>query len=255
MFNHFDLFGQQIHLYNIFLCLGLIAGALELERRIIQNKVPGKATGKIRLIAAVSIPLGIFSAYIFDLAVTQGTFDLSFTGGGLTFLGGLLGGILIVSLLSLLMKVSLPLLLNLAATSIVSGHVLGRVGCFFAGCCFGKSTSCFLGVSFPKGSLPYEALGNVRLHPTQLYEALGLVVLYCILIRLNLTIRFFAYLAGYGLIRFLIEYLRADERGAIPGFEMLSPSQVISALFMVVGVGGMLIKGPGISYIRRKELR
>ena len=119
----------------------------------------------------------------------------------------------------------------MAPCCILIAHAFGRVGCFFAGCCYGKETDSFLGVKFP--NLPNPV------HPTQLYEAAFLFLLFAICFILlmkkdfkhNLTV----YLIAYGIFRFFIEYLRADDRGEfIPG---ISPSQFWSILMVVIGVG------------------
>jgi phosphatidylglycerol:prolipoprotein diacylglycerol transferase len=245
MLSYFELFGQKVHLYNIFLCLGLIAGALDLEKRIVEKKMTHGDSAKIRFIAAVTIPMSLFFAYFFDLIVTRGqkiTFDLRLTEAGLTFLGGLLGSFFTLFVLSFFTRISFILLLNLAVAPIALGHAFGRIGCFFAGCCFGSPTSCFWGVQFPKGSLPYETLGNVTLHPTQLYEALGLFVIYILVRKTNFSFRFVTYLLSYGCLRFFIEFFRADERGNFSFIDLGSPSQVISILFVVFAALFILIK-------------
>lgn len=123
-------------------------------------------------------------------------------------------------------------------TALPLGHALGRVGCFLEGCCHGRPTGRPWGVAFTSiaSSVPEELLG-VPLHPTQLYEAageLGLFVFFGYWVlprirsgRLRHGTAFLGYTLGYSLMRFLIEFLRGDERGTLflPG---LSPSQWLS---------------------------
>ena len=117
---------------------------------------------------------------------------------------------------------------------ITIGHAFGRIGCFFAGCCYGKPTDSIFGVQFPGAY--FERLGKV--HPTQLYEAAFLFVLFGVLSWLLLKKKFqytmTVYLAAYGVFRFLIEYLRYDDRGQLVSF--MSPSQVWSMLFIALAV-------------------
>lgn len=106
-------------------------------------------------------------------------------------------------------------------------HACGRVGCFFAGCCYGRPTESCFGVNFP--ALPQPVI------PTQLIEAgflfLLFAVLYHLAVRTSFKHTFVVYLVAYGAFRFIIEFLRGDERGALVG--TLSPSQTLSLLLMV----------------------
>ena len=109
------------------------------------------------------------------------------------------------------------------------GHLFGRIGCFCAGCCYGKPSSGPFGVKFP--DLAQKVL------PTQLFEALFLAALLAAM--LGLLLRFDQYklllpLYGfsYAIFRFCIEFARGDERGTlIPG---LTPSQTQSLLLFAV---------------------
>lgn len=123
-------------------------------------------------------------------------------------------------------------------TALALGHVIGRVGCWTEGCCHGAPTGLPWGVAFydPASSVPPQLLG-VLLHPTQLYEAFGEAVAAFILIRRVLPgIRagkyrygtaFLGYMLYYSVLRFLIEFLRGDDRGAFL-WSALSPSQWVS---------------------------
>ena len=130
---------------------------------------------------------------------------------------------------------SLPVA-DLFAAALALGHVLGRVGCFFEGCCHGRPTSMPWGVSFYSFSVP-EAWRGMPLHPVQLYEAFGELVLflflaYSVMPRIRAKkyaygSAFFLYILLYALLRFVMEFFRGDDRGVffLPG---LSPSQWFS---------------------------
>jgi len=131
------------------------------------------------------------------------------------------------------------------APSIVLGLGIGRLGCFAAGCDYGKPTESFLGVVFTH-PLAQQVSGTplgIRIHPTQLYESLA-----CVLIFAVLTWRyrkkaydgqiFVWYLALYAVARFFLEFLRGDQdRGFVFG-RLLSTSQFIAIL--AVGVAAIL---------------
>jgi phosphatidylglycerol:prolipoprotein diacylglycerol transferase len=124
---------------------------------------------------------------------------------------------------------------DMFAPGIALGHVIGRLGCLMAGCCYGRPTSVPWAITFtdPFAQSNVGTPLNVPLHPTQVYEA-GAELL--ILIFLLVTERkgrtypgrtFWAYMLFYAISRFVIEFYRADERGVVMG---LSTSQFISVV-------------------------
>lgn len=131
--------------------------------------------------------------------------------------------------------------------ALAMGHVLGRVGCFMAGCCYGRPTALPWGVTFTDihSDVP-PPLRGIPLHPTQLYEAAGEALAAVLLIglvlpalrakKLRYGTAFFGYLLYYSIMRFSIEMVRGDDRGVILA-TTLSPSQWISLL---VGTGAAL---------------
>lgn len=147
-------------------------------------------------------------------------------GGGFVFYGGLLGGFLFVVLLKLIDKSMVIEKLWPILPALTLGHATGRVGCFLAGCCFGKPTDHFWGVFMH---------GHYR-HPTQLIEAFGLFVLGLYLLRSKKArpILLTVYLLGYGVLRFVVELLRDD---AIRGsWGVFTPSQWVSVILIVSGI-------------------
>lgn len=155
-------------------------------------------------------------------------------GSGITFIGGLIGGVGFFLIVYFLLKKKMGLrlinILPIAPCCITIAHGMGRIGCFFAGCCYGKPTNSFLGVKFPNLS--------EKVFPTQLYEAVFLLVLFGVLSYLLLKKDFYntmaLYLISYGTFRFLIEFLRGDNRGKL--FNILSPSQFWSVVMIVFGI-------------------
>jgi phosphatidylglycerol:prolipoprotein diacylglycerol transferase len=130
---------------------------------------------------------------------------------------------------------------DLFAPGIALGHTVGRLGCFAAGCCFGRETHVPWAVTFtnPLATQFGTPLG-VPLHPTQLYESAAELLILLGLIALERRGRqfpgrtFWAYLALYAVSRFLIEAFRGDERGLVLG--TLSTSQFISVLLLPLSV-------------------
>jgi len=151
--------------------------------------------------------------------------------GGNIFYGGLLGGLLAAYII-FRKKPQYGYLLDFVVPAVPLFHFFGRIGCFFAGCCFGVESS--FGFTF-RHSIIEEANGTNRF-PVQLLEALINLLLFFILDffrRKNLfkqnTIYF--YLLFYSIARFFIEFLRGDAyRGIF--FNILSTSQIISILIL-----------------------
>ena len=119
-------------------------------------------------------------------------------------------------------------MVKVAPVAITIGHAFGRIGCFLAGCCYGKTTNTFLDMYFP--SLDKSVL------PTQLYEAIFLFilsgVLFFLLFKFNFKYTFVVYLTSYSIWRFVIEFFRDDPRGGFIPF--LSPSQFWSILILLL---------------------
>lgn len=171
---------------------------------------------------------------------------------GFVFFGGMI--VSVFSLIFYMKKKGLPVLKtsDFLITGLPLGHALGRVGCFLAGCCYGRPTDMPWGVTFtdPHALVAPELVG-VPLHPTQLYEATGNLILFFILHKLynkphKNGMILLAYVSCYALMRFIIEFFRGDFRGEyILG---LSPSQLIS-LLTALTAGAVWI------YLKKKEVK
>lgn len=124
------------------------------------------------------------------------------------------------------------------APGIALGHAIGRIGCLMAGCCFGKPTNVPWGITFtnPLAASNVGTPLNVQLHPTQVYESGGELLILVFLLLTEHRGRpfagrtFWSYLLLYAVLRFITEIYRGDPRGIV--FETLSTSQFISILLV-----------------------
>jgi len=119
-------------------------------------------------------------------------------------------------------------------------HGFGRIGCFNAGCCYGKPTSSFLGVIFTDPTCQAQPL-NVPLHPTQLYEATLIFIILIILFFIDRSKRFdgqvfLSYLILYGVCRVILEVYRGDLQRGFVVEGILSISQMISLLIILTAI-------------------
>lgn len=172
-------------------------------------------------------------------------FSLDFLRSGGVFYGGLIGAVLTGYLLARYYRLPWWKTADAFAPGIALGQSIGRLGCFSAGCCWGKPTGLPWGVRFTQ--LGHEITGvpiDEHLHPTQLYEALATLLLFFLLFWLHRRKRFSGqvilfYAVLYGTARFLIEFVRDDPRGDIAGLTSLtglSTSQMISLLVGIIGL-------------------
>lgn len=230
----------NVHMYGIMIAVGILFAFLVLFRYSKKLGLPGKLTDLVYYDGIVSILLGFGFAALFQATYNyiehpENGFHL---GEGITFLGGMIGGTVVYLIIWMIFRKKVPGnlydIMPVIPCMITVGHAFGRIGCFFAGCCYGKPTDSIFGVQFPGAY--FEHLGKV--HPTQLYEAAFLFVLFGVLTWLLLKKKFqytmTVYLASYGVFRFLIEFLRYDDRGQLG--KLLSPSQTMSLVFLGLAV-------------------
>lgn len=154
---------------------------------------------------------------------------------GFVFYGGLIGALIAIIIVC---EGNIKEILSVTDTMlrlIPIGQAIGRIGCFFNGCCYGKAYEGLFAIRYPIAGKMIEVF------PTWFVEAIGCLVLGTILLlnrdkqRGTYT---FGYLGFYGLLRFCLEFVRGDEvRGMFLG---LSTSQWISLLFILIGIAGMI---------------
>src|SRR5688572_6642308 len=153
------------------------------------------------------------------------------------FYGGLVAATITGILLMRRYRLPLWTTADLYAPGAALGHVIGRMGCFFAGCCWGKPTDLPWAITFtnPAAAANVGTPLNIPLHPTQLYEAGAELLILALLLATERRGRPFAgrtfwlYMLLYGITRFVIEFYRGDSRGAVA---MFSTSQFVSLVII-----------------------
>jgi phosphatidylglycerol:prolipoprotein diacylglycerol transferase len=170
-----------------------------------------------------------------------------FWEGGFVFYGGAVlaacAGLAFVKF----KRESIPLWLDFTAPLLAFAYGAGRIGCFLAGCCFGRYCALPWGVTFPRGS---EAPAGIPIHPTQLYATFWELGICCLLVFIEkkkprgwLTKRgdlFYFWMMLHGIGRIIMEIFRADYRGE--KILSMSISSVISAVIIVLGISLYLVK-------------
>lgn len=246
MFPDEIIFG--ITLYDAFLCLGIISSVVVYDIYLSKREIPLKVKNFYLICGVFSIIFGLFGAELFQSVfnyIKSGVFVF----GGLTFYGGIISGAVAFFTVVLIFgklyfkenehEKYFGEVLEVVPCCITVAHALGRIGCLTAGCCHGYETNSAHGVFMYVNENPS---GGYYV-PTQLYEAIFLICLFIVLSCLyfkNGKTNFAVYLIAYGVWRFIIEFVRGDERGAfITG---LTPAQAISIIAVVIGLIIVFVK-------------
>ncbi|MCL2888033.1 MAG: prolipoprotein diacylglyceryl transferase [Elusimicrobia bacterium] len=173
---------------------------------------------------------------------------------GFVFFGGFI--VSLVSLVIYIKRKKMPLLCtgDFLVVALPLGHAIGRIGCFLAGCCYGRPTAVPWAVHFTNpDTLVPPGLRGVGLHPTQLYESAGNLIIFLIL---HFAYRrkhkeggiIALYAFSYGVLRFIVEFFRGDDRGQfVLGF---SPSQIVCMVVVALAIGFYFYKGNNKEHAR-----
>ena len=248
----FEVGDWPVYSYGVLLALAYLAG---LQLAVVRARRMGLDGARVMDLGIYLIIAALVGAKLMLVVVDFNYFRqqprelLSLVRAAGVFYGGLLAAFGVAVLLIRRYRLPLWKTTDAFAPGIALGHVVGRLGCLMAGCCYGRATDLPWGITFtdPAAASNVGTPLNIPLHPTQLYEA-GAELL--ILLFLLLTERrgrpfagrtFWSYLLLYAISRFIIEFFRGDERGSLAG---LSTSQAVSvvlapiALVMLVRLRG-----------------
>ena len=188
-----------------------------------------------------------------QILASSNPLSMIFSGSGLVFLGGLIGAVVAVTIVLNKYEVSWLKFADQLAPLILLGYAIGRLGCFLVGDDYGIPSSLPWAMSFPEGlpatttsvfeyQFPWVDIsglpaGVMTVHPTQMYETLICSILFYLLWskRNNILVPgslFFQYLILAGSERFIIEFLRTNEKYV---FDIFSGAQILSILMIIIG--------------------
>jgi phosphatidylglycerol:prolipoprotein diacylglycerol transferase len=260
----FDLLGRTLgpftlHTYGVLLAIAFLVGLLVVSR---QAKRAGLDSGRITDLAVWVLIAGLVGAKLLLLLVDFRYYGRNprelftiFQSGGV-FYGGLVAGVAVAWWYIRHYRLPGWQTADVLAPGVVIGQAIGRLGCFSAGCCWGKPTSVPWAVKFTD-MYAARAVGtplDVPLHPTQLYESAACFLIFFALLWLALRKRFhgevvLAYVAAYSVVRFVIEFFRGDPDRGTWFKGALSTSQLISLLLLL----GVLVVLPRVRRTGRIE--
>jgi phosphatidylglycerol:prolipoprotein diacylglycerol transferase len=269
--NLFKIGPFTLHSYGLFLALGFLAGmrmSMYYAKR--EKMEPSQVTDLILYIFVA----GLIGAKLLHLAIDFDYYRqdwsrlLAIYQVGGVFYGGLIAALLTSFWFIRKRKLDTWRTIDLLVMGVATGQIFGRIGCFLAGCCWGKE--CYPGFplavifSRPEAADQVGTPLNVPLHPTQLYEAIPMIGVVLILMysynhRKFTGQQLCVYLLLYSVLRFTVEIFRGDPRGFL--FDgMLSTSQFISLIAFAGGIAIYLIRGrkvmePGVGLSKNAPQR
>jgi phosphatidylglycerol:prolipoprotein diacylglycerol transferase len=233
-----------LYTYGVLLAAAYLLG---LKLAMVRAKARGLDHNRVLDLGIYIIISALVGAKLLLLITDFRTFTadprelLTLARSGGVFYGGLILAVIVA--LWYIRRVGLPLwtTCDVFAPGIALGHVVGRFGCFFAGCCYGRPTTLPWGITFTD---PFAAANvgtplGMPLHPTQLYEAGAELLILVVLLATERKGRpypgrtFWLYMLLYAVSRFIIEFFRGDDRGVV---FMFSTSQFISILLAPLAV-------------------
>lgn len=246
----FEVGGFTIYSYGVLLAAAYLLG---LRFALIRARRRGVNPQRVMDLGIWIIVGALIGAKLLLLVVDFRQFTasprelLGLVRSGGVFYGGLIGGLGVA--LWYIRRHTLPLwtTTDVFAPGIALGHVVGRLGCLMAGCCFGRPASVPWAITFHDAAAAANVgtpLG-IPLHPTQLYEAGAEAAILLMLLSLERRGRsfpgrtFWSYMLLYGISRFAIEFFRGDARGMV--FDVLSTSQFVSVILVPLAIAMLVL--------------
>jgi phosphatidylglycerol:prolipoprotein diacylglycerol transferase len=240
----FELGPITVYTYGVLLAAAYLLG---LKLAMVRAKARGLDANRVLDLGIYIIISALVGAKLLLFVTDFRSFTadprelLTLARSGGVFYGGLILAVAVA--LWYIRRIGLPLwtTCDVFAPGIALGHVVGRFGCLFAGCCYGRATSVPWAITFTDlfAAANVGTPLNTPLHPTQLYEAGAELIILGVLLASERRGRAFAgrtfwlYMLLYAISRFVIEFYRGDERGAVG---MFSTSQFISLLLAPLAV-------------------
>lgn len=227
----------EVTSFGVLVAIGALVGLWIFHRELRRSDLPAEALDA----AIAGIVGGLAGAkllWVFEHLGEERVVDLLVSRGGMSWFGGFAGGVL--AGLIVMQRKRLPKIPVLAAATpaLAFGHLIGRIGCFLVGDDYGRPSDLPWAVAFPQGLPPT----TVPVHPTQLYEAIGLGILGWVLLRwrrhgVEDSVVLGRYLVASGALRFGIEFIRVNTR-VLWG---LSVAHLVSFAVIVVGIGTLSV--------------
>lgn len=248
MINDIQIGPLTLHMYGIMIAIGYVSALFICEKRAKKRDMNTDVLYGIFWCAVIGGALGskilYYTVNIKDV-IADPSIILNFQNGWVVY-GGIIGGVLASCLYCKIKKVDFVAYLDLVLPAVAFAQGCGRIGCFFAGCCYGRETTSPLGITYWQSDF---APNGVKLVPTQIYSSIGdFAMAFLLMAYAKKEPAKGRVAAGYCILysigRFVIEIFRNDYRGEYGPF---STSQLISVFILAIGIVMYVVAG------RRKE--
>lgn len=226
--------------FGLMFAIAFIVGGAIAARRFQELGKPGDWAYEAVFAALAGGLIGARLYWLIENANSgDDLFDTLFSGSGLTWYGGLIGGVVGVALWAKWRNYLNLKLADVAAVPLLAGQAIGRIGCQLSGDGdYGEPWDGPWAMGYPDGTVPTPP--GVTVHPTPVYETLilglGAVILWRLRDRFRFGILFALYLVWAGTMRFFIEFIRVNE----VVFAGLTTAQLISIAMVGIGAGWII---------------
>lgn len=239
--SYFTFFGLDITYYGFIIALGMAIGVFVACKNA---KFRGLKTDDLLIIACYVLPLSIIGARIYYVIFSLEEFDsfwdiFKIWEGGMAIYGGVIGGALGIVLYCLIHKKNFLDVGDIAAPSLVLGQAIGRIGCYFAGCCYGIAVTDPSLTWFPLSTQIDGVWHLSTFFYESIWDLMTFVILFLLLRKDKLKYRgsiIYLYFIIYGTGRAWIEALRGDSLylGSIKVSQLLSILLIAFGIIMLV---------------------
>jgi len=221
-----------IYWYGVFVALGIIVSSIVFQWKARKKGYSDEISGKIIFYTVLSGIVGARIVHVlayFHYYMRNPVEIIMLRNGGLAIQGGILAGILGLIYISKRLNVNVRQNLDMVAFVVRLGQAIGRIGCLFHGCCYGKPSTHWFSIKFP--------FLDTRVHPTEIYYFIGDLAIFLLLYLFSRDKHHDGeiaawYLIFFGSLRYWIDHFRGD---LIPGVFGFYPTQMYGIVCFLIG--------------------
>ena len=252
----FSIAGVQVYAYGLLIGIGAALAWYYLESQ--GKKEAGLSATQSNLLFAIIILAAVVGGKVFLLLENTNNFTIEamMSGHGFVFYGSFLFVVPAVLLFFKINKLPVYTMLDILSVSACIVHSQGRLGCFMAGCCYGKPTNSSWGVVFNNPQTMARPL-HTLLYPVQLMESVYILLILFVLLVIKKSYRrfngqlFLLYIAMYAAGRSILELYRGDEERGFWFSQSVSNAQLIALLIIITAIVLYMVKITGLRRLRQ----
>jgi phosphatidylglycerol:prolipoprotein diacylglycerol transferase len=245
----FKLGGFTLHTYGLLVATGFLVGIYTARHFARRFGLDPERIFNLAVYLALAAIVGaklflVIQDWRYYLHDPASLISAGFLQSAGIFYGGLIGALLVLTLYVRRQKLGWLAVGDAVVPGVAIGHGIGRLGCFAAGCCWGKPTTLPWGITFTN-AYSHATVGvplGIALQPTQLMESIAEGIIFLVLWRMAKKRAFVGqltavYLVSYGVVRFLVDFLRAYEPEAMLFHGLLTDAQLTSLFMIALAIG------------------